>query len=315
MACYVECLPACLFGNITNESRARSSSRRLSLHSQNAVSARQADKVDDDDDDEVEVAATRKSCHLRHYKQLQISREWKFRSGLKWRLLCGSSWLQPVSVSISIFISILGLHSLRSRFGVRCSGLGARIGGGFGSTRGWRLLTKLLPWLNDFVIDLHSIVTVDESIDWISCKSNGRRSDTEQSSKAELNQIPSRSSRWPCRCLCPAAVAIRRRQRLRRLWLRRRRRCIPSCLCASSILSSSHQRDSLPAPGTRHSSAATCRAVSLLDAPLRAYVRNCIRRRRRHSRLLGKPHWPRRSCRRLLRHALLVGWHPSWACV
>lgn len=76
MACYVECLPACLFGNITNELRARSSSRRLSLHSQNAVSARQADKEDDDDvDDGVEVAATRKSCHLRHYKQLQISRE------------------------------------------------------------------------------------------------------------------------------------------------------------------------------------------------------------------------------------------------
>lgn len=50
-------------------------------------------------------------------------------------------------------------------FSVQGLVFGARIGGGFGSTRGWRLLTKLLPWLNDFVIDLHSIATVDESID------------------------------------------------------------------------------------------------------------------------------------------------------
>lgn len=57
---------ACLFvGNITNVG-ARASSRRVSLHSQNAVSARQADKVDDasrnDDDDAEEVAA--RICHL-----------------------------------------------------------------------------------------------------------------------------------------------------------------------------------------------------------------------------------------------------------
>lgn len=52
-----------------------------------------------------------------------------------------------------------------SSFSVRGLMFGVHIEGGFGSTRGWRLLTKLLPWLNDFVIDLHSIVTVDESID------------------------------------------------------------------------------------------------------------------------------------------------------